>query len=98
MYSKAGMRIILATLFAFIGYINLTNGRYLSMQVMTYSALAFYGSFGVMICALVPISLSRIVAASKPQAYDKVSYLFTIRVCYTITISDSSPNQNPSMT
>ncbi|KAI1725622.1 hypothetical protein DdX_02290 [Ditylenchus destructor] len=64
--------IICATLFAFIGYINLTNGRYLSMQVMTYSALAFYGSFGVMICALVPISLSRIVAASKPQAYDKL--------------------------
>ncbi|KHJ85913.1 hypothetical protein OESDEN_14351 [Oesophagostomum dentatum] len=32
---------------------------------MTYSAFAFYGSFGVMVCALVPISLSRVVALTK---------------------------------
>uniref|UniRef100_A0A915CZX5 G protein-coupled receptor n=1 Tax=Ditylenchus dipsaci TaxID=166011 RepID=A0A915CZX5_9BILA len=64
--------IFCSILFAFMGYINLTNGGNFSIRVMTYSALAFYGSFGVMVCALVPISLSRIVAASRPKAYDKL--------------------------
>lgn len=68
-------RLILALLFAFMGYLNLHGRharRYINRQVMTYSAFAFYGSFGVMICALVPVSLSRVVAAGKPQIYEKV--------------------------
>lgn len=61
-----------ALLFAFMGYVNLSDRQQFSVNVMTYSAFAFYGSFGVMICALVPVSLSRVVAASKPKTYDKV--------------------------
>lgn len=65
----------LALLFAFMGYLNLAarQNQKIDIRIMTYSAFAFYGSFGVMICALVPVSLSRVVAASKPKLYDKVT-------------------------
>lgn len=56
-----------------MGYLNFCDGKGFSMQIMIYSAFAFYGSFGVMICALIPVSLSRIVAAAKPKSYDKVN-------------------------
>lgn len=60
-----------------MGYVNLTqNDRHqISSAIMTYSAFAFYGSFGVLIFALVPVSVSRVVAASQPKVYDQVSNL-----------------------
>ncbi|TMS37330.1 hypothetical protein L596_004283 [Steinernema carpocapsae] len=64
--------IICALLFAFMGYANIADRKTFSPTVMSYSALAFYGSFGVMVCALVPVSISRVVAASKPKTYDKL--------------------------
>uniref|UniRef100_A0A7E4UWA7 G_PROTEIN_RECEP_F1_2 domain-containing protein n=1 Tax=Panagrellus redivivus TaxID=6233 RepID=A0A7E4UWA7_PANRE len=81
--------IIGALLFAFMGYINLSDRKRFSVSVMTYSAFAFYGSFGVMICALVPVSLSRVVAAAKPKSYDK---LFSGKRSFLVcVISDMAP-------
>ncbi|KAE9550370.1 hypothetical protein FO519_006411 [Halicephalobus sp. NKZ332] len=78
-----------ALLFAFMGYVNLSDRQQLSVRVMTYSAFAFYGSFGVMICALVPVSLSRVMAASKPKTYDK---LFSGKRALVIcALSDMTP-------
>ncbi|KAL6724435.1 hypothetical protein Aduo_019326 [Ancylostoma duodenale] len=60
--------IVCGVVFAFMGYINVEDDKKLfSFRVMTYSAFAFYGSFGVMVCALVPISLSRVIALTKPH-------------------------------
>ncbi|VDM74315.1 unnamed protein product [Strongylus vulgaris] len=54
--------------FAFMGFINVEdNKKHFSFGLMTYILLAFYGSFGVMVCALVPISLSRVIALTKPH-------------------------------
>ncbi|CAJ0583469.1 unnamed protein product, partial [Mesorhabditis spiculigera] len=65
--------IICGFLFAFMGFVNVEkNGRLFSMELLTFCALAFYGSFGVMVCALTPISLSRILAASCPAVYEKL--------------------------
>jgi hypothetical protein len=55
-----------------MGYINLTDRSQISNTVMAYSAFAFYGSFGLLIFALVPVSLSRVLAASRPKVYDQV--------------------------
>ncbi|CAD5222347.1 unnamed protein product [Bursaphelenchus xylophilus] len=63
---------VCALLYAFMGYVNLSSHFHIPISVMSYSAFAFYGSFGVMICALVPVSLSRIVAASRPRTYDRI--------------------------
>lgn len=64
----------LALLYAFMGYVNLSQNDHnqISSAIMTYSAFAFYGSFGVLIFALVPVSLSRVIAASQPKVYDQV--------------------------
>uniref|UniRef100_A0AC34GQQ2 G-protein coupled receptors family 1 profile domain-containing protein n=1 Tax=Panagrolaimus sp. ES5 TaxID=591445 RepID=A0AC34GQQ2_9BILA len=81
--------IVGALLFAFMGYVNLSDRQQFSVKIMTYSAFAFYGSFGVMICALVPVSLSRVVAASKPKTYDKLfSGKRALAVC---AIADMAP-------
>uniref|UniRef100_A0AC34RIL6 G-protein coupled receptors family 1 profile domain-containing protein n=1 Tax=Panagrolaimus sp. JU765 TaxID=591449 RepID=A0AC34RIL6_9BILA len=81
--------IIGALLFAFMGYLNLGDRQRFSVRVMTYSAFAFYGSFGVMVCGLVPISLSRVFAASKPKVYNR---LFSGKRAFAICIvSDFSP-------
>ncbi|KAI6239122.1 Phospholipid/glycerol acyltransferase domain-containing protein [Aphelenchoides fujianensis] len=63
--------IACALLYAFMGYINLSDRNQFSTAVMTYSAFAFYGSFGILICALVPVSISRVIAASQPKIYDQ---------------------------
>ncbi|CAD5216454.1 unnamed protein product [Bursaphelenchus okinawaensis] len=63
---------VCALLYAFMGYVNLSAHFRFPVSIMTYSAFAFYGSFGIMICALVPVSISRIVAASKPKTYDRL--------------------------
>lgn len=63
--------------------------RQLPLWVLTQSALCFYGSFGmiidlsddrrpliptgVLVAALLPVSFSRIVAASKPKLYERVT-------------------------
>lgn len=64
-----------ALLYAFMGYLNLSENErnQISSVIMTYSAFAFYGSFGMLIFALVPVSVSRVVAASQPKVYDQVS-------------------------
>jgi hypothetical protein len=65
---------VCALLFSFMGYVNLTenDGNQVLGAIRAYSAFAFYGSFGVLIFALVPVSLSRVVAASQPKVYDRV--------------------------
>lgn len=70
----AAVDIVCALLYGFLGFVNLTQGDYhqISSAIMTYSAFAFYGSFGVLIFALVPVSISRIVAASQPKVYNQV--------------------------
>ncbi|RCN36923.1 hypothetical protein ANCCAN_17186 [Ancylostoma caninum] len=40
---------------------------YERIKLMVYSVFIFYGSFGVMVCALVPISLSRVISLTKPH-------------------------------
>ncbi|CAJ0609140.1 unnamed protein product [Cylicocyclus nassatus] len=60
--------IVCGIVFAFMGYINVDNK--FSFGLMTHSTFAFYGSFGVMVCALVPISLSRVIALTKPHLYN----------------------------
>ncbi|KAK0397753.1 hypothetical protein QR680_002253 [Steinernema hermaphroditum] len=81
--------IICAILFTFMGYANITDRKQFSPTVMAYSALAFYGSFGVMVCALVPVSISRVVAASNPKIYDKLfSGKRAVAVCL---LSDTIP-------
>uniref|UniRef100_A0A1I7WUG9 G_PROTEIN_RECEP_F1_2 domain-containing protein n=1 Tax=Heterorhabditis bacteriophora TaxID=37862 RepID=A0A1I7WUG9_HETBA len=62
--------IVCGAVFAFMGFINVNdNEKRFSISLMTYSSFAFCGSFGIMICALVPISISRILALSKPGIY-----------------------------
>jgi len=67
---------ILALLYAFMGLL-WSIGRPLQRQIplgiLTQSALCFYGSFGVLVAALLPVSFSRIVAAWWPKHYEKVS-------------------------
>uniref|UniRef100_A0A914USY0 G protein-coupled receptor n=1 Tax=Plectus sambesii TaxID=2011161 RepID=A0A914USY0_9BILA len=73
-----------AVLFAFVGFVNLgsvSRGRF-SFRVLKVTALAFYGgSFGMMVCALVPVSISRLVAATRPQLYER---LFTQRMVFVV--------------
>ncbi|VDM62833.1 unnamed protein product [Angiostrongylus costaricensis] len=72
--------IVCRIVLAFMGYINVENNKKLfSFRVMTYSAFAFYGSFGVMVCALVSISLSRVIALNKPHLSNRVLRLLETR-------------------
>ncbi|KAL6724438.1 hypothetical protein Aduo_019329 [Ancylostoma duodenale] len=60
--------IVCGAVFAFMGYINVQGGKMpFSIGLMVYSVFIFYGSFGVMVCALVPISLSRVISLTKPH-------------------------------
>ncbi|CAI4223946.1 unnamed protein product [Auanema sp. JU1783] len=61
--------------YIFMGYINILDLQTkLSVSMMTYSALAFYGSFGVMIWAVLPISISRVLALTHSGAYKSLCY------------------------
>ncbi|KAI6218449.1 hypothetical protein M3Y95_01165400 [Aphelenchoides besseyi] len=62
--------IVCALLYMFMGYVNLDRSH-ISSTLMAWSAIAYYGSFGLLICALIPISISRVVAASQPKIYDQ---------------------------
>ncbi|CAI5455025.1 unnamed protein product [Caenorhabditis angaria] len=61
--------IVCGFVFMFMGYINVDRDHHFPSVFLYYMTLAFYGSFGTMICALVPISLSRVMALSKTSLY-----------------------------
>ncbi|KAI6177495.1 hypothetical protein M3Y97_00913800 [Aphelenchoides bicaudatus] len=69
----AAVDIACALLYAFMGYVNLTENdhHHISSAIMSYLAFSFYGSFGILIFALIPVSVSRVMAASKPKVYDQ---------------------------
>ncbi|PAV91591.1 hypothetical protein WR25_20754 [Diploscapter pachys] len=68
--------ILCGFVFALMGYVNVFDDHNIPTQILYYMGLAFYGSFGIMIWALVPISVSRILALTKPVLY---SYVFSGR-------------------
>uniref|UniRef100_A0A1I7SZT2 G_PROTEIN_RECEP_F1_2 domain-containing protein n=1 Tax=Caenorhabditis tropicalis TaxID=1561998 RepID=A0A1I7SZT2_9PELO len=61
--------ILCGSVFMFMGYINVNDDHHIPSQFLYYMTLAFYGSFGTMICAIVPISLSRVLALSNAALY-----------------------------
>ncbi|CAB3400596.1 unnamed protein product [Caenorhabditis bovis] len=61
--------IVCGFIFMFMGYINVNDTHNIPITFLYYMTLAFYGSFGTMICALVPISLSRVLALSNTKLY-----------------------------
>ncbi|CCD69982.1 G_PROTEIN_RECEP_F1_2 domain-containing protein [Caenorhabditis elegans] len=61
--------ILCGSVFMFMGYINVNDDHHIPSQFLYYMTLAFYGSFGTMICAIVPISLSRVLALSNASLY-----------------------------
>ncbi|PIC15172.1 hypothetical protein B9Z55_022251 [Caenorhabditis nigoni] len=61
--------ILCGSVFMFMGYINVNDDHHIPSQFLYYMTLAFYGSFGTMICAIVPISLSRVLALSNAAMY-----------------------------
>ncbi|CAD6188865.1 unnamed protein product [Caenorhabditis auriculariae] len=81
--------ILCGFIFAIMGYINMNDEHRIPSHILYYLALAFYGSFGVMICALVPISISRVLALTRPSLY---TTLFTgRRSMFFCLISDMLP-------
>ncbi|PAV88205.1 hypothetical protein WR25_05225 isoform B [Diploscapter pachys] len=81
--------ILCGFVFALMGYVNVFDDHNIPTQILYYMGLAFYGSFGIMIWALVPISVSRILALTKPVLY---SYMFSgRRSVYFCLIADFLP-------
>ncbi|CAP20737.2 Protein CBG24032 [Caenorhabditis briggsae] len=64
--------ILCGSVFMFMGYINVNDDHHIPSQFLYYMTLAFYGSFGTMICAIVPISLSRVLALSNASVYTTI--------------------------
>ncbi|EGT54810.1 hypothetical protein CAEBREN_30054 [Caenorhabditis brenneri] len=68
----AFMDVLCGSVFMFMGYINVNNHHNIPSKFLYYMTLAFYGSFGIMICAIVPISLSRVLALSNTTPFPKM--------------------------
>ncbi|CAL2052817.1 unnamed protein product [Caenorhabditis brenneri] len=68
----AFMDVLCGSVFMFMGYINVNNHHNIPSKFLYYMTLAFYGSFGIMICAIVPISLSRVLAVSNTTPFPKM--------------------------